>query len=77
MGPGICRQTRFDYWRIQRYRESRRNTSAEKRAAAVVIMGKNQKKLTLAKSLQSEALRPPGFVEFVSASSRDFTQSER
>jgi hypothetical protein len=48
----------------------------EKRAEAFVIMGKNQKKLPVAKSLQCEALRPPGFVEFVSASSRDFTPTD-
>jgi hypothetical protein len=38
--------------------------------------GQVPKKLP-ANSLQSEALRPRGFVEFVSASSRDFTRSER
>jgi short-subunit dehydrogenase involved in D-alanine esterification of teichoic acids len=34
----------------------------EKRAEAVVIMGKNQKKLLIAKSLQSEAFRPFGIL---------------
>jgi short-subunit dehydrogenase involved in D-alanine esterification of teichoic acids len=34
----------------------------EKRAEAVVIMGKNQEKLLVAKSLQSEALRPSGIL---------------
>ena len=35
------------------------------------------KKTPVTKSLQSEALRPPCFVELVSASSRDFTPSAR
>ena len=34
----------------------------EKRAEAVVIMGKNQKKLLVAKSLQREAFRPSGIL---------------
>jgi short-subunit dehydrogenase involved in D-alanine esterification of teichoic acids len=34
----------------------------EKRAEAVLIMGKNQKKLLVVKSLQSEALRPSGIL---------------
>lgn len=34
----------------------------EKRVEAVVIMGKNQKKLLVAKSLQREAFRPSGIL---------------
>ena len=34
----------------------------EKRVEAVVIIGKNQKKLLVAKSLQREAFRPSGIL---------------
>jgi len=34
----------------------------DKRAEAVAIVGKNQKKLLVAKSLQSEAFRPSGIL---------------
>ena len=62
MRPGFVGKTGLIIGGSSSIRKDVGTLQHEKRVEAVVIMGKNQKKLLVAKSLQSEAFRPSGIL---------------
>jgi short-subunit dehydrogenase involved in D-alanine esterification of teichoic acids len=62
MRPGFVGNTGLIIGGSSSIRKAVGTLQHEKRVEAVVIMGKNQKKLLVAKSLQREAFRPSGIL---------------
>jgi short-subunit dehydrogenase involved in D-alanine esterification of teichoic acids len=62
MRPGFAGKTGLIIGGSSSIRKAVGTLQHEQRVEAVVIMGKNQKKLLVAKSLQREAFRPSGIL---------------